>query len=108
MLYWKDDVDLEYYKFCGDARYKSTGERDSRRKKSPYAVLRYLPLTPCSQKLYASRAIMEHMMWHATHQTEEGSMCHPCDTEAWRYFDWTYPAVQKTCVMFGWAFAQTG
>ncbi|KAL0287116.1 UNVERIFIED_CONTAM: hypothetical protein Sangu_2706400 [Sesamum angustifolium] len=22
MLYWKDDVDLEYYKFCGDGRYK--------------------------------------------------------------------------------------
>ncbi|KAL0362342.1 UNVERIFIED_CONTAM: hypothetical protein Scaly_1189400 [Sesamum calycinum] len=22
MLYWKDDVDLEYCKFCGDARYK--------------------------------------------------------------------------------------
>ncbi|KAL2232465.1 UNVERIFIED_CONTAM: hypothetical protein Sindi_1426500 [Sesamum indicum] len=24
MLYWKDDVDLEYSKFYGDARYKST------------------------------------------------------------------------------------
>ncbi|KAL0339461.1 UNVERIFIED_CONTAM: hypothetical protein Sangu_1468200 [Sesamum angustifolium] len=24
MLYWKDDVDLEYYKFCGDGRYKSS------------------------------------------------------------------------------------
>ncbi|KAL0285590.1 UNVERIFIED_CONTAM: hypothetical protein Sangu_2772600, partial [Sesamum angustifolium] len=22
MLYWKDDVDLEYCKFCGDGRYK--------------------------------------------------------------------------------------
>ncbi|KAK4391606.1 hypothetical protein Sango_1938400 [Sesamum angolense] len=35
----KDDVDLEYYKFCGDARYKPSRERDPHRKKSPYAVL---------------------------------------------------------------------
>ncbi|KAL0404234.1 UNVERIFIED_CONTAM: hypothetical protein Sradi_2064200 [Sesamum radiatum] len=46
-----------------------------------YAILRYLPLTLHSQKLYASRAIVEHVMRHATHQTEEGSMCHPSDAE---------------------------
>ncbi|KAL0413457.1 UNVERIFIED_CONTAM: hypothetical protein Sradi_1547400 [Sesamum radiatum] len=46
MLYWKDDVDLEYYKFCGDARYKPMREQDSRCKKSPYSVLRHPPLTP--------------------------------------------------------------
>ncbi|KAL0322051.1 UNVERIFIED_CONTAM: hypothetical protein Scaly_2501500 [Sesamum calycinum] len=39
MLYWKDDVDLEYCKFCGDARYKPSRGRDPHRKKSPYAVL---------------------------------------------------------------------
>ncbi|KAL0400231.1 UNVERIFIED_CONTAM: hypothetical protein Sradi_2366400 [Sesamum radiatum] len=46
MLYWKDDIGLEYCKFCGDPRYKSTRDRNPRRKKSPYAVLRYLPLIP--------------------------------------------------------------
>ncbi|KAK4389814.1 hypothetical protein Sango_2318400 [Sesamum angolense] len=30
------------------------------------------------------------MTWHANHQTEEGSMCHPFDVEAWRYFDGTH------------------
>ncbi|KAL0284724.1 UNVERIFIED_CONTAM: hypothetical protein Scaly_2841100 [Sesamum calycinum] len=39
MLYWKDDVDLEYCKFCGDARYKLSRGRDLYQKKSPYAVL---------------------------------------------------------------------
>ncbi|KAK4383753.1 hypothetical protein Sango_2745900 [Sesamum angolense] len=101
MLYWKDDVDLKYKKFCGDAMYKSTRERDSHRKKSPYAVLRYLPLTPCLQRLYASRAIVEHMTWLATHQTEKGSMCHLFDAEAWSHFDQTYPDVQKTRIIFG-------
>ncbi|KAL0462638.1 UNVERIFIED_CONTAM: hypothetical protein Slati_0151400 [Sesamum latifolium] len=55
-LYWKDDVDLEYYKFCEDAR-----------------------------------ATVEHMVWHATHQTDEGSLRHPSNAEAWRHFDQTYP-----------------
>ncbi|KAL0387861.1 UNVERIFIED_CONTAM: hypothetical protein Sradi_2667900 [Sesamum radiatum] len=40
MLYWRDDINLEYCKFCGDARYKPSGGRDSHRKKSPYDVLR--------------------------------------------------------------------
>ncbi|KAK4406532.1 hypothetical protein Sango_0659700 [Sesamum angolense] len=39
MLYWKDDVDLEYCKFCGDARYKPVQGRDLHQKKSPYAIL---------------------------------------------------------------------
>ncbi|KAL0302711.1 UNVERIFIED_CONTAM: hypothetical protein Sangu_3083400 [Sesamum angustifolium] len=40
MLYWRDDVDLEYCRFCGDARYKPTRRRDPYQKKSPYAVFR--------------------------------------------------------------------
>ncbi|KAL0293917.1 UNVERIFIED_CONTAM: hypothetical protein Scaly_3133100 [Sesamum calycinum] len=51
---------------------------------------RYLPLTPRLQRLYSLRATTEHMMWHATHQTDEGSMCHPSDAEAWKHFDWMY------------------
>ncbi|KAL0394830.1 UNVERIFIED_CONTAM: hypothetical protein Slati_4449200 [Sesamum latifolium] len=91
MLYWKDDVDLECCKFCGDARYKPTRGQDPRWKKSTDAVLRYLLLTPPLQRLYSSRATAEHMMWHATHQTEEGSMCHPSYAKAWKHFDKRYP-----------------
>ncbi|KAL2243052.1 UNVERIFIED_CONTAM: hypothetical protein Sindi_0423200 [Sesamum indicum] len=64
MLYRKDDVDLEYCKFCKNAMYKPTRGRDPCR----------LPLTPYLQRLYSLRAIAEHMTWHATHQIEEGSM----------------------------------
>ncbi|KAL0315016.1 UNVERIFIED_CONTAM: hypothetical protein Scaly_2897300 [Sesamum calycinum] len=39
--YDQDDIDMEYYKFCGDPRYKPTRDRNSRRKNSPYAVLSY-------------------------------------------------------------------
>ncbi|KAK4394091.1 hypothetical protein Sango_1879900 [Sesamum angolense] len=91
MLYWKDDVDLEYCKFCGDGRYKPARGQDTHRKKSSYAVLRYLSLTPRLQRLYSSRATVSHMTWHSTYQTAEGSMCHPSDAEAWKHFDKMYP-----------------
>ncbi|KAK4403217.1 hypothetical protein Sango_1062400 [Sesamum angolense] len=101
----KDDVDLEYCKFCGDARYKLTRGRDPRRKKSPYVALRYLPLIPHLQRLYCSTPTAERMTCHATPQTEEGSMCHPSDAEAWKNF---YPMLnlRKSYVMFGWTFAE--
>ncbi|KAL0440684.1 UNVERIFIED_CONTAM: hypothetical protein Sradi_0007300 [Sesamum radiatum] len=72
-------------------RGKPSRGRDLCRKKSLYAALSYLLLNARLQRLYSSRAIAEHMMWHATHQTEEGSMCHPSDAEAWKHFDRIYP-----------------
>ncbi|KAL0316474.1 UNVERIFIED_CONTAM: hypothetical protein Sradi_5525600 [Sesamum radiatum] len=33
----------------------------------------------------------EHMAWHACYKTDEGSMCHPSDAEAWMHFDKPYP-----------------
>ncbi|KAL0311546.1 UNVERIFIED_CONTAM: hypothetical protein Sangu_2449300 [Sesamum angustifolium] len=86
-----DDVDFEYYKFCGDARYKSSCGRDPHWKKSRYSILKYLPLTLCLQRLYSLKATAEHMKWHAAHQTEEGPMCHPSDAEVCKHFDRMYP-----------------
>ncbi|KAL0292625.1 UNVERIFIED_CONTAM: hypothetical protein Sangu_2528300 [Sesamum angustifolium] len=85
MLYWKDDINLDYCKFCGEATYKPKRERNPNRKKTPHAVLRYLPLIVCMQMLYALEVTAEQMTWHANHQTEEGTMCHPPDAEAWRH-----------------------
>ncbi|KAL0395434.1 UNVERIFIED_CONTAM: hypothetical protein Slati_4509600 [Sesamum latifolium] len=86
MLYWKDDIHMDYYKFYGEARYKPTRERNPNRKKTPCAVLRYLSITPGLQRLYASQVTAEQMTWHANHQTGERSMCHPSDAKAWRHF----------------------
>ncbi|KAL0301673.1 UNVERIFIED_CONTAM: hypothetical protein Sradi_6444100 [Sesamum radiatum] len=84
-----DDIHLEYYKFCGDARYKPSRGARPTLKEVPYAVLRYLSLTPPLQRLYWTT--VDHMTWHATHQTKEGSMCHPSDGEAWKHLDRMYP-----------------
>ncbi|KAL0453359.1 UNVERIFIED_CONTAM: hypothetical protein Slati_1314000 [Sesamum latifolium] len=90
MLYWKDDIDMDYCKFCGEATYQPTRERNPNCKKTPYAILRYLPLTRCLQRLYASQATTEQMTGYANHQKEEGSMCHPSNADAWRHFDRTH------------------
>ncbi|KAL0362432.1 UNVERIFIED_CONTAM: hypothetical protein Scaly_1198400 [Sesamum calycinum] len=82
MLYWKDDIDLYYCNFYGEARYKPTRERNPYCKKTLYGILSHLSLTPCLQRLYVSEATAEQMTCHANHQTEDGSMCHPSDAEA--------------------------
>ncbi|KAL0416845.1 UNVERIFIED_CONTAM: hypothetical protein Slati_3516400, partial [Sesamum latifolium] len=46
MLYLKDRIDLDYCKFCGEAWYNPAREQNSNRKKTPYVILGYLPLTP--------------------------------------------------------------
>ncbi|KAL0427892.1 UNVERIFIED_CONTAM: hypothetical protein Slati_2964000 [Sesamum latifolium] len=58
ILYWKDNIGLEYCKFCDDPRYKPTRDQNPQCKKSPYAVLRYLPLIPRLQRLYVSPATL--------------------------------------------------
>ncbi|KAK4383082.1 hypothetical protein Sango_2812000 [Sesamum angolense] len=59
MLYWKDDIDVDYCKFCREARYKPTRERNPNCKKTLYAILSYLVLTPRLQRLYALEATAE-------------------------------------------------
>ncbi|KAK4386095.1 hypothetical protein Sango_2480100 [Sesamum angolense] len=44
-----------------------------------------------ADRLYSSRATAAHMTWYATHQREEGSICHPSYAEAWKHFDQMYP-----------------
>ncbi|KAL0442149.1 UNVERIFIED_CONTAM: hypothetical protein Sradi_0153800 [Sesamum radiatum] len=61
MLYWKDEIDLDYFKFCGEARYKPMREQNPNRKKTSYAILRYLPLTHPLQRLYASEVTVEQI-----------------------------------------------
>ncbi|KAL0340236.1 UNVERIFIED_CONTAM: hypothetical protein Sradi_4540400 [Sesamum radiatum] len=106
MFYWKDDVDLEYYKFCGDAKYKPSRGPDPHWKKSPYVVLRYLSLTPRLQRLYSLRATVKHITWHATHQTWEGMIViHPMPRRE-SILIGCILILQTSHVMLGWAFEQ--
>ncbi|KAL0342514.1 UNVERIFIED_CONTAM: hypothetical protein Scaly_1914000 [Sesamum calycinum] len=72
MLYWKDEIDLDYFKFCGEARYKPMREQNPNRKKTSYAILRLhgMKSHDCHvfmQKLIpiAFREILPAPMWSA-------------------------------------------
>ncbi|XP_039146743.1 uncharacterized protein LOC120283984 [Dioscorea cayenensis subsp. rotundata] len=94
MLFWKSDEHEKFCKFCKLPRYKQREEtlNNPMHKRVAYAILRYLPLTPRLQRLYASKVTAPHMTWHATHETNQGVMCHPSDAEAWKHFDRTHPS----------------
>ena len=71
---------------CKEARYKSKGS------KIPRKVLRYFPLKPRLQRLYAHKEIALDMRWHKEKRVDDGNtMRHPADSEAWKHFDKLYP-----------------
>ncbi|XP_065857931.1 uncharacterized protein [Euphorbia lathyris] len=86
MLFWRDDSSLLNCKVCGHSRYKM---RRSLAKHKPvsFSKMFYFPLTPRLRRLYASKVTVEHMRWHHDHVCDEGAMCHPCDSEAWKHFN---------------------
>ena len=87
MLYFKEDANLEFCKFCQHSRYKrgSTGNKIS------IKAMHYLPLIPKLKRLYASYSSAPHMRCHSENKRPTGIMCHPSDGEAWKHFDATYP-----------------
>ncbi|CAH9111690.1 unnamed protein product [Cuscuta epithymum] len=92
MLFWKNDEGLTRCKFCNEDRYKPMSAMSHKpRKRSAASKLIYLPLAPRLQRLYASSATAKYMTWHVEHDTEEGLMCHPSDSDAWKHLDRCYP-----------------
>lgn len=85
VLYYKENEDLLVCPTCSHPRYKA--RRAGARKPVAYKILRYMPLIPRLQRLYASSNTSEHMCWHKENQRRDGRMAHPCDGEAWKNFD---------------------
>ncbi|KAL0378810.1 UNVERIFIED_CONTAM: hypothetical protein Sradi_3186500 [Sesamum radiatum] len=82
------------YSHWGDEQQMDWAQRMVYDATGPVHIVDQALWNGCTQsqlRLYASRAIAEHMTWHATHQLEEGSMCHPSDAEVWKHFDPMYP-----------------
>ncbi|XP_026448702.1 uncharacterized protein LOC113348969 [Papaver somniferum] len=87
-LYWKEHKDRDDCPVCHEPRYKFN---DGKGKKIPHKVLRYFPLKPRLQRLFASRHTADDMRWHKEHVAPEGVLRHPADAEAWKHFDLRYP-----------------
>ena len=71
MLFWKEYSHLTECKFCPEPRYKGYTKRGIG---IPHSVLRYFPITPRLQRLYASKVTAGHMTWHHDEPAQEGIM----------------------------------
>jgi hypothetical protein len=58
-------------------------------------VLRYFPLIPRIQRLFAINKTSDDMRWHDVGRTKDGKLRHPADGEAWKDFDRRYPDFEK-------------
>ncbi len=92
MLFYREDEKLTHCRECGSSRYKervTSGRKTLILKK----LLRYLPITSRLKRLYMSSKTATHMTWHAYNKScNDGSMGHPCQSEAWRHVDRTFPS----------------
>ncbi|XP_021755281.1 uncharacterized protein LOC110720552 [Chenopodium quinoa] len=87
MLFWKEDVNLFNCRVCGSERYSKT----SKGSLVPLKVLIYFPITPRLQRLFATKNISAEMTWHANNPRVGNTMAHPCDSDAWKHLDKTFP-----------------
>ncbi|XP_075521479.1 uncharacterized protein LOC142554695 [Primulina tabacum] len=94
MIYWGVDDVLTKCKICEHPRYKHSRSRSQnpQKKRIPYKLMYYFPITPRLQRLYASKAIASHMRWHNDHHFDGDTMTHPSDCAAWRHFDAFHPS----------------
>ncbi|KAL6655769.1 hypothetical protein ACP70R_006595 [Stipagrostis hirtigluma subsp. patula] len=95
MLYRGDRANQESCHVCGSSRWeeeeKNGSAAQSKRKKKPAKVLRYFPLIPRIQRLFATNKTSDDMRWHDEGRTKDGKLRHPADGEAWKDFDRRYP-----------------
>lgn len=92
MIYWNEDKDLHSCKFCGHPRFKKHAQSADKPKKTnvAYKKMYYFPLIPRLKRLYASNATAKDMRWHAESR-DDGVMCHPSDSPAWKHFNRKFP-----------------
>ena len=83
--FWKETEKESKCLICNEPRYKID---EGKGKKIPQKVLRYFPLAPRLQRLYASRKTASDMRWHKEKRSQEENVYrHPADALAWNEFD---------------------
>ena len=92
MIYWGDDSALTSCKFCNHPRFKRKRGSEKHKKDVSFKRMYNFPLSPRLQRLYALEATATHMRWHDKHIQEDGTMCHPSDSEAWKHFSRVHPS----------------
>ncbi|XP_004305751.1 PREDICTED: uncharacterized protein LOC101310148 [Fragaria vesca subsp. vesca] len=89
LFYGDDNKFLDICPVCKESRYKPSPS--SKGKNVPWKVLRYFPLIPRLKRLYMSSRTAKKMRWHGRKRTDDDTLRHPADGEAWKSFDRLFP-----------------
>ncbi|XP_074283394.1 uncharacterized protein LOC141607944 [Silene latifolia] len=94
MLFWGENSDKEECNVCHTSRWKKViGEKGKNlaKKGEGAKVMRYFPLIPRLERIYASPKTAEDMRWHHKDRVKDGKLRHPAVALAWEQFDSLYP-----------------
>ncbi|XP_074302798.1 uncharacterized protein LOC141635098 [Silene latifolia] len=86
--------DKEECNVCHTSRWKKViGEKGKNlaKKGEGAKVMRYFPLIPRLERIYASPKTAEDMRWHHKDRVKDGKLRHPANALAWEQFDSRYP-----------------
>jgi len=89
MLYYLENAKLTECMTCGHSSYKSKTRME--KNLVPYKKIRYFPIVPTLQRLFMSPKIIEHMIWHQSHDTVDGVIVCPSNSKAWKHFNSVHP-----------------
>ncbi|KAL6190691.1 hypothetical protein ACLB2K_037085 [Fragaria x ananassa] len=89
LFYGDDNKFLDICPMCKESRYKPSSS--SKGENVPWMVLRYLLLIPRLKRLYMSSRTGKKMRWHGRKRTDDDTLRHPADGEAWKSFDRSFP-----------------
>ncbi|KAL6656744.1 hypothetical protein ACP70R_004524 [Stipagrostis hirtigluma subsp. patula] len=83
---------------CGSSRWVASkkkgalGSNCNENKKKAAKILRYFPLIPRLQRIFAMEKTSKNMRWHAEERTKDGKLRHPADGQAWKELDKLFPS----------------
>nr|XP_034599301.1 uncharacterized protein LOC117860169 [Setaria viridis]XP_034599302.1 uncharacterized protein LOC117860169 [Setaria viridis]XP_034599303.1 uncharacterized protein LOC117860169 [Setaria viridis]XP_034599304.1 uncharacterized protein LOC117860169 [Setaria viridis]XP_034599305.1 uncharacterized protein LOC117860169 [Setaria viridis]XP_034599306.1 uncharacterized protein LOC117860169 [Setaria viridis]XP_034599307.1 uncharacterized protein LOC117860169 [Setaria viridis]XP_034599309.1 uncharacte len=93
MLFLCDRAKQEACHVCGSSRWDENNGTLTEKgcKEKPAKILRYFPLIPRLQRLFATEKTSTDMRWHDEGRTKDGLLRCPADGKAWNDFDDRYP-----------------
>ena len=82
-LFRKEKENMDSCPTYGFSRWKADKHTRKIKKGVPAKVLRYFPIIPRFRRMFRSKKMVEDLIWHSTHKSEDGKMRHPVDSLAW-------------------------
>ncbi|XP_024004018.1 uncharacterized protein LOC112081492 [Eutrema salsugineum] len=91
ILYRKEFEKLESCPRCKVSRWEKNKHSNEMKIGIPAKILRYFPIKDRFRRMFRSKRMAEHLCWHSTNATEDGTMRHPVDSISWAQVNDRWP-----------------